>query len=202
MISVVTDEIREQAQKEGISNGEDYDRSPSERQFDRFAGDIGEIVFAQFLQQETDFSFEHLGGKTECDFNIEGVEIDIKTRTEIDENKRDLIAPTDLPDGLHDMYILLRCVYDKDEMDKPRHERTIQGIEVIQRWNKETVEEKGKPFNPRRVQNRKSSNYRQTTIVNYEDGDGLIDLIPTLRDMIRQRTPTVSTESHQAQPAD
>jgi len=201
MLSAVTPQLREQAQTDGISNAEDYDRSPSEREFDRLAGELGELAFARFLEEQTNFSFQHLGGKTECDFNIEGVEIDVKTRTEIDENKRDLIVPTDLPDGLHDMYILLRCVYDEDDMHKDRHERTIRGIEVIQRWNKETIVEDGEPFNPRKVQGRESGNYRQTTIVDFEDGDGLLDVVPTIERMIQEKMP-VATSEPQAQPAD
>jgi hypothetical protein len=201
MLSAVTENLREQAQADGISNAEDYDRSPSEREFDRLAGELGELAFAQFLEEQTDFSFEHLGGKTECDFSVEGVEIDVKTRTEINENKRDLIVPTDLPDGLHDMYILLRCVYDDDEMHKDRHERTIQGIEVIQRWDKDTVDEKGEEFNPPQVQGRASGNYRDTVIVDFEDGDGLLDVIPTIERMIQEKMP-VATSEPQAQPAD
>lgn len=198
----VSEDMRTHAQADGIENAEDYDRSQSERNFDRLAGELGERIFTQILNNKTDFDFQHLGGKTECDFLIEGcVEIDVKTRTEIDEDKRDLIAPTDLPDGLHDMYILLRCVYDEDEMEKLRHERTIQGIEIIQRWNKETVVEDGEPFNPSRVQGRASGNYRQTTIVDFEDGDGLIDLVPTIERMIREKTPAVTSEPR-AQPAD
>ncbi|QLH78168.1 hypothetical protein HZS55_13010 [Halosimplex rubrum] len=200
MLSAVTEDLRSEAQTDGISNAEDYDRSPSEREFDRLAGELGELAFARFLEEQTNFAFEHLGGKTECDFNVEGVEIDVKTRTEIDDNKRDLIVPTDLPDGLHDMYILLRCVYDEDEMDKQRHKRSIQGIEVIQRWDKETVEEKGEAFNPPQVQGRASENYRDTVIVDFEDGDGLLDVIPTIERMVRE-TVQLSAEP-QAQPAD
>jgi hypothetical protein len=202
MISAVTQELREEPQTDGISNAEDYDRSPSEREFDRLAGEIGELVFTQFLEEETDFAFEHLGGKTECDVRIEGcIEIDVKTRTEVDENKRDLIVPTDLPDGLHDMYILLRCVYHEDEMHKDREERTIQGIEVIQRWNKETVEEKGEAFNPPTVQGRASGNYRDTVIVDFEDGDGLLDVVPTIEKIVNEKVRVTTSES-QAQPAD
>ena len=43
----ITPELRELAENQGISNADDYDRSKSERDFDRYVGDLGELVFKQ-----------------------------------------------------------------------------------------------------------------------------------------------------------
>lgn len=107
MISIaVTDQLREQAKKQGYDTSEDYDRSPKERDFDGYVGDLGELAFKRILEEKTDFDYEHLGGKTECDFIVNGATVDVKTRTVIDDEKRDLIVPADLSDGFHDFYVL------------------------------------------------------------------------------------------------
>ncbi|WP_148708228.1 hypothetical protein [Haloferax sp. Atlit-12N] len=193
MISLaVTEELREQAQKDGIEAGEDYNRTKKERDFDRYVGDLGELAFKQILEQNTNFEYKHLGGKKDADFVVEGFEVDVKTRTVIGENKKDLIVPADLPDGFHDFYVLLRCVYaeDDDLEDLDRHERTIEALEFIGLWNKRTIEEKGESFNPPWVQGRSSDNNRYTVICDYGTHADLMDFAPLMQ------------AQQQAQPAD
>lgn len=185
----VTDELRKRAKKEGYGASEDYDRSIDERNFDGYVGDLGELVFAEILDEKTDWEYEHLGGKTECDFMIEGYSVDVKTRTVIDDQKRDLIVPADLKDGFHDFYVLLRCVYDEDEMHKERHERTVQALEFIGLWDSATVEKVSEPFAPLWVQGRSSANNRETVICDYGTHQDLMEMGPMMR-------------SNQAQPAD
>jgi hypothetical protein len=192
MISIaVTPELREQAQKDGIENSEDYDRTKKERDFDRYVGDLGELAFAKILEEKTSFDYEHLGGKTECDFIVDGYSVDVKTRTVIDDEKRDLIVPADLADGFHDFYVLLRCVYAEDDYDDlARHERTVEALEFIGLWNSETIEVKGEPFEPAWVQGRPSANYRDTVICDYGTHADLMDFAPLMQ------------SQQQAQPAD
>jgi hypothetical protein len=191
MISLaVTEDLREQAQTDGIESSEDYDRTKKERDFDKYVGDLGELAFKRILEEKTDFDYEHLGGKTECDFIVEGHTVDVKTRTVIDEAKRDLIVPADLADGFHDFYVLLRCVYAEDDWeDLDRHERTVEALEFIGLWDADTVEAKGEAFEPPWVQGRPSANYRDTVICDYGTHADLMDFSPLM-------------ESQQAQPAD
>jgi len=191
MISLaVTEDLREQARNEGYGESEDYDRSQKERDFDGYVGDLGELAFKKILEEKTNFEYEHLGGKTECDFLIEGHSVDVKTRTVIDDEKRDLIVPADLADGYHDFYVLLRCVYAEDDWeDLARHERTVEALEFIGLWDAATVEKVSEPFNPPWVQGRSSANYRDTVICDYGTHADLMDF-------------TSLMNSQQAQPAD
>ncbi|WP_134672636.1 hypothetical protein [Halorussus marinus] len=191
MISLaVTEELREQAKNKGRPAGEDYDRSQKERDFDKYVGDLGELVFAEILEEKTSFEYEHLGGQRQADFDVEGFSVDVKTRTVIDDEKRDLIVPADLADGFHDFYVLLRCVYAEDDWeDLDRHERTVEALEFIGLWDAETIEKVSEPFNPPWVQGRSSANYRETVICDYGTHADLMDFSPLM-------------ESRQAQPAD
>jgi hypothetical protein len=186
----ITDELREQARSEGYGASEDYDRDPKERDFDGWVGDLGELVFAEILEEKTDWEYEYLGGKTEPDFIVEGCSVDVKTRTVIDENKRDLIIPADLKHGFHDFYVLLRCVYEEDDWEElDRHERTVEALEFIGLWDSATVEKVSEPFAPPWVQGRASSNYRDTVICDYGTHQDLMEMGPMMR-------------TRQAQPAD
>lgn len=187
----VTDDLREQADEHGYESSEDYTRTKKERDYDGYVGDLGELVFAEILEEKTSFDYEHLGGKTEADFVVEGCEIDVKVRTVIGENKKDLIVPSDLPDGFHDFYVLLRCVYADDDWEsKDRAERKIEALEFIGLWDVETVEQVSEPFKPRKVQGRDSENYRETVLCDFETRSDIMDFAP----MVKSHSP--------AQPAD
>ncbi|MBP1986973.1 hypothetical protein [Halolamina salifodinae] len=177
----------EQATPEGYEGSEDYGRTGEERKFDGWIGDIGEAFFHRLVKHQTDFEVEHLGGKTEPDFLLDGVSVDVKTRTVIGDNKRDLLVPNDIEDYPHDLYILLRCVYVGDWEDLPRYERDLYGLELIGIWQGETVVEVCEPFNPEWVQGRPSQNYRGTVKCEYDTKDGddwmdLGDLVRLVRD--------------------
>ena len=177
MISIeVTEELREQANEHGYGLSEDYDRSPKERDFDGYVGDLGELAFKRILEEKTSFDYEYLGGIDEADFVVDGHTVDIKTRTVIDDDKRDLIVPTDLDGGFHDFYLLLRCVYAEDDYETfDRHERTIEALEFIGLWDSATVERVSQPFCPPSARGRMSKNYRETVICDYGTHADLMD---------------------------
>lgn len=109
----ITEELMEQAlEKSTLPEGEDGNRSEATRIVHRTVGELGELAFKHHFTQQTKYSIEHQGGKTEPDFVIyradssEEVSIDVKTRMSLASFKTDLIAKGDLPDGLHRYYFL------------------------------------------------------------------------------------------------
>jgi hypothetical protein len=116
----ITDELMEQALEKGtLPEGEDGNRSEATRIVHRTVGELGELAFKHHFNQQTKYSIEHRGGKTEPDFVISQPEsqteasIDVKTRMTLASFKTDLIAKGDLPDGLHRYYFLQYVDWDE-----------------------------------------------------------------------------------------